>query len=60
MVAQQGNITVYSQCNTKRYMANNLQNGKTYVFRVRVTDDVGNQADPVTYTWRVGEQRLSV
>ena len=56
-LALQGNNLVYSQCNTKRYTANSLQNGKTYLFGVRVTDDVGNQGNPVTYTWKVGEQR---
>ena len=50
---------MYSQCNIKGYTANNLQNGKTYVFGVRGTDDVGNQGNPVTYTWKVGEERLS-
>ena len=56
-VALQGNIPVYSQCNNRRYTANSLQNGNTYVFGVRGTDDVGNQGDPVTYTWKVGELR---
>ncbi|XP_068683141.1 uncharacterized protein [Montipora foliosa] len=52
-VALQGSSLVYSQCNTKRYTENNLQNRKTYVFGVRGTDDVGNQGNPVTYTWKV-------
>lgn len=56
-LALQGNILAYSQCNNKRYSANNLQNGKTYVFGVRGTDDVGNLGNPVTYTWKVGEKR---
>ena len=49
---------MYSQCNFNRYIVSNLQNGKTYVFGVRGTDDVGNQGNPVTYTWKVGEERL--
>ncbi|KAL9963564.1 hypothetical protein ACROYT_G027084 [Oculina patagonica] len=55
-VTLQGNGPVYSQCNTKRYSVNNLQNGQTYVFGVRGTDDVGNQGNPVTYTWKVDLQ----
>ena len=49
---------MYSQCNFNRYIVSNLQNGKTYVFGVRGTDDVGNQGNAVTYTWKVGEERL--
>ena len=56
-VALQGNTPVYSQCNNRRYPANNLQSGKTYVFGVRGTDDVGNQGNLVTYTWKVGKKR---
>lgn len=39
-------------------IANNLQGGKTYVFGVRGTDEVGNQGNPVTYIWKVGQQTL--
>ena len=50
---------MYSQCNSESYTVNNLQNGKTYVFSVRGTDDVGNQGNAMTYTWKVGEQNFS-
>ena len=58
-VRQHGNIPAYSQCNSNRHTASSLQNGKTYVFYVRGTDDVGNQGNPTSYTWRVGESILS-
>ncbi|KAJ7392608.1 hypothetical protein OS493_010259 [Desmophyllum pertusum] len=56
VATQQGNSPAYSQCNAKRYTANNLQNGQVYVFGVRGTDDVGNQGNPVNYTWKVDLQ----
>ena len=56
----QGNNPTYSQCNRERYTIKSLQNGQTYVFSVRGTDDVGNQGNPVTYTWKVGERSLFV
>ena len=58
-VRQHGNIPAYSQCNSNRHTASSLQNGKTNVFYVRGTDDVGNQGNPTSYTWRVGESILS-
>ena len=58
-VRQHGNIPAYSQCNSNRHTASSLQNGKTYVFYVRGTDDVGNQGNPTSYTWRVGESIIS-
>lgn len=57
-MAQEGNSPTFSQCNTRRYTVRNLQNGLTYVFHVRGTDDVGNRANPVTYTWKVGKERF--
>ena len=57
-VRQHGNNPTYSQCNSNRYTASNLQNGKTYVFYVRGTDDVGNQGNPTSYKWKVGKSIL--
>ena len=58
-VRQRGINPSYSPCNSNRFKASNLQNGKTYVFYVRGTDDVGNQGNPASYTWKVGESILT-
>ena len=58
-VLQRGINPSYSPCNSNRFKASNLQNGKTYVFYVRGTDDVGNQGNPASYTWKVGESILT-
>ena len=55
-VAQEGNTPTFYQCNSKSYKITNLQSGLTYVFQVRGTDDVGNQADVVKYRWKVGKE----
>ena len=55
-VAQEGNTPTFYHCNSKIYRTTNLQNGLTYVFQVRGTDDVGNQADAVKYRWKVGKE----
>ena len=58
-VRQRGINPSYSPCNSNKFKASNLQNGKTYVFYVRGTDDVGNQGNPASYTWKVGESILT-
>ena len=39
-------------CNSGRYVTPSLSHGKHYVFSVSATDQVGNIAEPISYTWK--------
>ena len=44
----QGNATL---CNSERYFTSTLQHNNSYTLSIVATDQVGNVAEPVTYTW---------